>query len=107
MIAAYDIFASVDHDAYAAWKQQRADSKVPCVDGTAMEDDVRLVRAEVYRPSDATNKQTDALTKAAIEVWCKGMRKTLVAGQGARYLKGGEFGIDIQTDLMKQHLNDT
>ena len=103
----YDIFESVNHAAYITWKQQRANSRVPCVDGTEMLPDVQLVRAEVYRPEDATNKQTDALTKAAIEVWCKGMRKTLIEGQSARYLSGGEYGIDKQTEEMKRQLKDT
>ena len=103
----FDVFASLDEERYTTWKQRRANSRAPCVDGTAMMDDVRLVRAEVYRPSDATNKQTDTLTKAAIEVWCKGMLKTLKEGQSARYLSGGEFGIDKQTEEMKKHLKHT
>ena len=86
----YDIFDSVDHEAHTSWKQQRANSKAPCVDGSEMLPDVRLVRAEVYCPADSTNKQTDLLTKAAIEVWCKGMLKTLKEGQSARCLSGGQ-----------------
>ena len=103
----FDVFASLDEVRYTTWKQRRANSSVPCVDGSEMVDDVRLVRAEVYSPSDATNKQTDVLTKAAIEVWCKGMLKTLKEGQSARYLSGGEFGIDKQTEEMKKHLKHT
>lgn len=103
----FDVFASLDEVRYTTWKQRRASSRTPCVDGSEKVHDVRLVRAEVYNPSDATNKQTDALTKTAIEVWCKGMLKTLKEGQSARYLSGGEFGIDKQTEVMKNHLKHT
>ena len=103
----YDVFAGVEHPAYAAWKKNFAESTSPCVDETVMMNGVRLLRDEVYNPTDATNKQTDTLTCAAIEVWCKGMRKTLTEGQAARYLRGGEFGIDKQTEEMQTHLKNT
>ena len=58
------------------------------------------VRTRVCRASTAPSKAT-------IEVWCKGMLKTLKEGQSARYLSGGEFGIDNKMEEIKKHLKHT
>ena len=68
---------------------------------------MQKVRSELYSPKERTNAQTEALTKATIEVWCTGMLKTLKDGEGSRYITGGEYGIDKQTELMKEHFRST
>lgn len=79
----------------------------PCIDGSKDLPDVQMVRDEVYDPKDPTNAQTDALTKTALEVWCKGMLQTLTEGEGAKYVKGGKYGVDNQTETMKEHFRGT
>ena len=114
MDESWDIFDGVTHDAYIAWKTKRANTTAPGVKGknVAQRDvpqhaAVQMVRAELYNPTDEDNKATTELCKAALEVWLTGMLKTLTEGNGALYMTGGEYGVDKQTALMKEHFKGT
>ena len=103
----FSIFAAVTHPAFIAHEQKRTDAEVPSVDKSTSHEVTKLVRGELFDPTDNVNKESNVLTAAAIEVWCKGMLHTLLEGQGARYITGGEYGIDKQTEEMKKHMLHT
>ena len=105
----FDIFEDLDTgiDEYQQFKSDRLKLRRRSADKSKWYFYVSEVQSELYEPTDATNKQTDVLTAAALEVWCKGMLATLKGGEGAKYLTGGEYGIDNQTEAMKRHFRHT
>ena len=100
MDAAVDVYASMQEPAYDRWRRRRDNRSAAAKDGTPFVV-IRELRRELYTPQDPINQEVTPQTKAALQVWCGGALKTMVEGQGARYLRGGDLGVDNQTEEMK------
>ena len=106
MDATVDIYVSINEPAYARWRRRRDQRGASSKDGTPYYVN-RELRRELYMPQDTINREVTPKTKAALQVWCSGALKTLVEGQGARYIRGGDLGVDNQTDEMKVDFEGT
>ena len=103
----FKVFDAVTHPAFIEHETKRTLAEVRAADNKTTCKITQLVRAELYNPVETVNKDARALVAHAVTVWCKGMLKTLTEGEGAKYVAGGEYGIDKQTEAMKKHFTNT
>ena len=101
-----DIYESINEPAYQRWRRRRANRGTAAKDGTPYKPTQEL-RRELYTPRDPIHQEVAPQTKAALKVWCMGALKTMVEGQGARYIRGGDLGVDNQTEEMKVDFKGT
>jgi antitoxin component HigA of HigAB toxin-antitoxin module len=77
---------------YEAWRERVARHEARAVGGSTVRD-VELMRNELYAPEDPSNADPEVLemVKDIVLAWLAGMKKTLLGGQGARRVGGGDL----------------
>ena len=100
--ADYDPFASLVSTvpAYADYRRKLAAATALAVDGKTRVMSISAVRAEIYSPTDATNIAATEKTLDHVKAFAAGMLNTMMNGQAARYVEGGEYSTEKQTQEM-------
>ena len=100
--AEYDPFASLGSTvpAYADYRRKLAAATALAVDGKTRVMSISAVRDEVYSPTDATNIAATEKTLGHVKAFAAGMLNTMMNGQAARYVDGGEYSTEKQTEEM-------
>ena len=96
--AEYDMFAplAATVPAHAAYLRELEGATALAVDGKTRVSAVAAVRNEIYDPTDEDNMMSTEKALEHIKAFAAGMHKTLINGQGARYVDGGEYSKEKQ-----------
>ena len=100
--ASLDAFESIGSDVYCEFMATLAGE-------TAMAPDLKTkipawrtqYRAELYNPTDETNRAAVATAVKVVEVWCKAILESCEKTAIHHYLEGGQFSAENQTEAMK------
>ena len=107
--AEYDMFAplAATVPAYAAYLRELEGATALAVDGKTRVSAVAAVRNEIYDPTDEDNMMSTEKALEHIKAFAAGMHKTLINGQGARYVDGGEYSKEKQFVEMPEAFEGT
>ena len=107
--AEYDMFAPLvaTVPAYAEYLRELEGATALAVDGKTRVSSIGAVRKEIYIPVDADNARSTPETLEHITAFATGMLRTLMNGQAARYVDGGEYSKENQTEEMLAAFIDT
>jgi hypothetical protein len=97
----YDPFKSIVHPAYTKFLRALSDSPMCSVDGSLTFKDWAEIRREIYDPTDEESKKATSLTLECLQAWGRGAGKTMDNGEAQKYMEGGVYGVDNQTDAMR------
>lgn len=97
------MFARIPSAAYMEFKAWLLEEQKQSPDGTSVAWRAE-VRAELYNPQDLTNQAALPSAIGVMQAWCAAISNACGKTAVKNYLVGGEFGLENQTETMRDAL---